>query len=132
MGVEDNVEAFGLQGFLAQYNGTCGVIIAKQKGGRLVAKFSEFVIDENGELAEKGQQVTLERANCRVPGTGPPPGDKREGRSRSRQKAKIPVSGFSKAKKSRSRSRGRRKRSRSRSRSRSRRRRSPSGRRRRR
>eukprot|EP00927_Polykrikos_kofoidii_P048445 TRINITY_DN42717_c0_g1_i2.p1 TRINITY_DN42717_c0_g1~~TRINITY_DN42717_c0_g1_i2.p1 ORF type:complete len:261 (+),score=48.75 TRINITY_DN42717_c0_g1_i2:26-784(+) len=126
--VDDGIEAFGLKAHLAQYNGTRGVIVQcfpKQVGGGFSVKFSELVIDANGELAEKGQVVTVPRENARVPGKGPLI-DLSAQRSRSRSKKKAPVSGFSKEKRSRSRSRSRRRRSRSR------RRRSPSRRRRRR
>lgn len=115
--VGDLIEVFGLKGFQAQYNGQTGTILqigalGRIQRGAFMIKFSELVIDSNGELAEKGQAVTLSRANVRVPGTGPP-GEKHE----SFAAPTTNTGGFSKPKKSRSssssrsRSRSRRKKS---------------------
>lgn len=144
--VGDNLEAFGMSEYQAEWNGKTGVITAiKPKGiGRGVVdpcaifdiKFSEFYIDDNGDPAEKGQVLSLLRAKCRLPGTGPPgevhekppgkPGEKASGfskakRSQSRSRSRARRKGFSKAKRSQSRSRSRsRSKSRRRGRSRSR------------
>lgn len=121
--VDDRVEAFGLKGHQAVFNGKAGVIMqiaskGKEKRGVYATKFSELVIDSSGELAEKGQVVNLLRENCRVPGTG---------QSGEKHEEAAPQKGFSKAKASssssetRSRSRRRKKSKRSKSRKRRRR-----------
>merc|ERR1712113_412187 len=98
-------------------------------GTRFVMLFTQFIIDENGDLGEKEREVTLSAANLRLPGTGAVNEEdkstredvekQKDGKKRSRSKSNGKVK-----KKARSKSRGRRKKSKSRSRSRRRSRRS--------
>lgn len=116
--IGDSLEAFGLKGEdLGALNGDKGTvmnILGWSNRRRYVMKFKPFVIDDNGDLAEKERLVTLTAENLRLPGTGGDTADGDEGED---------ADGDEDEQKSRSRSRRRRSRSRRRSRrSRSRRR----------
>lgn len=115
--VGDNIEVFGLSGYQAEFNGKVGTITeikAATYARGLVdrcavfgAKFSDFYIDDKGDLAEKGQALSLPRAHFRVPGTGPPGEIHEKPPAKSFEKPAEKSNGFSKAKRSPSRSRSR-------------------------
>merc|ERR1712039_149567 len=121
------LEAFGLKGEPDEgLNGDKGVIKHIYGFGprtRFVMLFTQFIIDENGDLGEKEREVTLSADNLRLPGTGivneegnstrEDEEKQKEVKKRSRSKSNGKVK-----KKSRSKSRGRRKKPKSRSRSR--------------
>lgn len=129
----DTLEAFGLKGEADEgLNGDRGVIKHIFGFGprtRFVMTFTQFIIDDNGDLGEKEREVTLTADNLRLPGTGTVNEEgtredeekQKEGKKKSRSKSNDKVK-----KKARSKSRGRRKKSKSGSRSRRRSRRSRS------
>merc|ERR1712129_298712 len=108
--IGDTLEAFGLKGDDAALNNDHGTITNilgwNGKNKRYAMKFKQFIIDDNGDLAEKERNLILVSAQLRIPGSGPADGadgDKADGadspsRSRSRKKRK--------SKRSRSRRKG--------------------------